>query len=305
MKDKILFFNNSIEACGVYQYGKRTANIVKKSLKFDFIYLEVSNQEEVRFSINHFKPTVCIFNYHPITMHWLDLSEINICKVGLVHETEISNFDFYIHLDPQYNENKNNFKVVRPILKFDNFEKIKNNIPSIGSFGFGFENKGFDKICSLVNDQFDEAVINLNITFSHYCGNNFENEQIKQKCLSKITKPNIKLNLTNNFISDKSVLDFLNSNDINIFAYDHLPNRGASSVLDYVIAIDKPIGLSSSHMFRHVNYKHKNLFSIESNSIIDIINNPIDHILSLREEWSHDNLIAEYEKIIEKISFTI
>ena len=41
-------------------------------------------------------------------------------------------------------------------------------------------NKGFEKLCKTVNDQFDNAIISLHIPFSHYCdtdGNQAKNSQ--------------------------------------------------------------------------------------------------------------------------------
>ena len=41
----ILFINHKVENCGVYQYGKNLAIILKKSDKNEYVYCEVLNYE--------------------------------------------------------------------------------------------------------------------------------------------------------------------------------------------------------------------------------------------------------------------
>ena len=43
---KILFLNHKIIKCGVYQYGLRLSEIIKKSKNMNFIYKEVDSFDE-------------------------------------------------------------------------------------------------------------------------------------------------------------------------------------------------------------------------------------------------------------------
>jgi|TARA_R110000822_G_scaffold15763_1_gene54121 hypothetical protein len=302
MKTAVILFNHKASACGVYQYGKRAGTILKESSCFEFIYIEVGSRSEVEKAIEKYKPILCIFNHNIVTMPWLRCESLGVKCAAIMHDTAGNGFDFYIDPDPKREESGTIFNATRPSFKFDPqpTSKARNKI-AIGSFGFGFSDKGFDKICKLVNNEFDEAIINLHITFSHFCSNGTEQEQIKNRCKSAITKPDIELNITNNFIDDETLLCFLSLNDINIFAYDEMPNRGPSSVLDYAVSVEKPIGLSDSDMFRHVLCDYRDQLSIETNSISSLANGAIDHILKLKKEWSHQNFISSYENLVEKL----
>ena len=48
----VLFLNHSEQHCGVYQYGKRVIDIIKKSDVYNFIYCEIKNEHEARHNIN-------------------------------------------------------------------------------------------------------------------------------------------------------------------------------------------------------------------------------------------------------------
>ena len=39
----VLFLNHKIQSCGVYQYGLRVFNIMKKSYTYTYIYKEIDN----------------------------------------------------------------------------------------------------------------------------------------------------------------------------------------------------------------------------------------------------------------------
>lgn len=45
--DNIIFLNHKENQCGVYQYGKRSANILKNSINYNFIYVEVESRDRI------------------------------------------------------------------------------------------------------------------------------------------------------------------------------------------------------------------------------------------------------------------
>ena len=172
---------------------------------------------------------------------------------------------------------------------------------TFGSFGFGFVNKGFDKICSLINDNFESAVIKLHISNAFFGDRNgIISSQVINNCKQKITKEGIQLIITNNFLSNQEILSFLNSNDANIFMYDLMPNRGVSSCIDYSLSVNTPLILNNSNMFRHVTSENPQI-SIENNNINDILNMGLEPILHFKEKWSNQNLRDKFYKILQKI----
>lgn len=299
---KVLFLNHKEKNCGVYQYGYRVGNIISKSKIHSFIYHELTNENEYFDLILNEKPDGIIYNYHNLTLNWLNNNNMskypNIKHYKLCHENDGRNFRFNYFINDMYDRGNLSFYTVRPIFENLNFIYEKNEIPVIGSFGFGFVQKGFDRLCQIVNEQFDEAIIKLNIPFSFYGDpNGISSRNIAEKCRNKITKDKIKLEINHDFKTDYEVLEFLSLNTINVFLYDNLFGGGFSSVIDYAISVKRPIALTNSFMFRHIEEKS---IRIENNSLQSIINNGSEVLDIYRENWSNDNLIKNYEDIIEK-----
>ena len=129
------------------------------------------------------------------------------------------------------------------------------SIFTIGSFGFATAGKGFDRLCELVNAQFDEALIRINIPF-HDIPSMVPREQLDSvvtACQNKITKTNVQLEMTHNFFSEDELLAFLSQNTINAFLYEGGADRGLSSCTDYALASGRPIAISRTPMFRHLH----------------------------------------------------
>lgn len=111
-------------------------------------------------------------------------------------------------------------------------------------------------------------------------------------------KSNIKLEITTDFMDNKALLNFLAASSINIFLYDEEPGRGLSSVMDYVICINKPVAISKSNMFRHVFNTIPSICA-DNRSLLEIMKSNNDSLLPFREKWSHANFIKRYETIID------
>lgn len=312
MKD-ILFLNHKQKQCGVYQYGLRSANILKKSTKYNFIYCEVENSIELDFAISKHSPIGIIYNHHPATMGWLNNIRLQLNKhdgifnIGIYHEDRQTldlMFDSYIITDCTFIDSGTKFSIPRPL-----FEDIDIKYPidptgplRIGSFGFGFKNKGFDRLVKTVNEQFDDEdniEINLHIPFAHYGDAlGYQSRSIANECRSHITKANIKLNISHHFLTDYELLSFLASNDINCFFYDEMIGRGLSSVIDYALSTERPIAITNTHMFRHIRNTSPNI-CIENSSFMQILNPISDPLKPYKEKWSNDHFISKYEQIVD------
>lgn len=304
---KILFINHTQQKCGVYQYGKRVSNILVEDKRYKFSYYETDSPENFVEKVGSFNPNVIVYNWHPSTMIWLT-PEIthsfkNIKQLYVFHESifpDILKNDGFIMTDLTEDEKNKKFSLPRPTFNFKK-EKKESLLPIFGSFGFGFENKGFEKICEIVNLLYDEAIIRLHITNAFFGDSNGDiSKSVIERCKSKITKEKIELQITTNFISDEQILEFLNSNTVNIFLYDNMVERGLSSTIDYAISVDTPLIINSSYMFRHI-LSDKPEISIENNSIDNIIKMNISPLLHFRKKWSHDSMKDKFYKILQKI----
>lgn len=314
----ILFLNSTIQQCGVYQYGKRLSDILLKCEKNNYIYREVNNLQEYIESIsinensnNDFD--VIIYNYHWLTMQWLNKNNIQkkIKNIGIVHESPDYLFDILIDIDPTIIETQNKYTIPRPIFEnvdvlLENYIPSTNNIsnfinefkntdlPIIGSFGFGFKIKGFDKIINIVNEQYDEAIIKFVIPNAHFDKNTNSFIEMLNLCNNIKIKPGIILKISNDFFSNLDILYFLKSNTINIFLYDKMHGRGISSVIDYAISVKKPIGISDSYMFRHI---YSDDICLYKTSIEKCINNYL-YISKFNDIYSNNNLRDKFNNII-------
>lgn len=304
----ILFLNHKAKQCGVYQYGKRVFDILVNSLNIS--YKEVENENEYNYIYNN-QQTI-IYNYHAATMSWLNINNINkrSLNISIQHESDSKIFDIYLSIDPNSLETENNFSIPRPIfenLDLDNY--IPNNdvksfidykeldVPIFGSFGFGFNFKGFHKIVKLINEQYDKAIIKFVIPLSHFDSDTNTVYKMEQLCHNENKKDGIKLLITHDFFSEMDILKFLYSNTMNIFLYDELPGRGISSAIDYAISVKKPLGISNSYMFRNI---YSDEICLGKRSIQQVFNNSLEYCSQFLEKYSNKNLINKIQKIINE-----
>lgn len=305
----VLLINSKISECGVHQYGKRISNILKTENRFNFFYFEIDSDEEYRTVISTVNPDYIIYNWHHSTMPWLSPHDTHQAskktkQLFIFHELNLPDMfysDGYLMSDMSEDENNKRFSILRPIFE-TNLEKNKNDIITIGSFGFGFHNKGFDKICKLVDESFDEAIIRLHITnpfFGDYSGNT--TNQIIDMCKSQIKNKKIKLEITTHFLDDVDILNFLNTNDLNVFLYDDMYGRGLSSVIDYAVSVNTPIAVNNSYMFRHIVKETPNISISNNLTLKDILDLGTENVNFYKNKWNHTNFKNNIYKILCQI----
>jgi len=181
----------------------------------------------------------------------------------------------------------------RPLLNY-NREHPKNSIVTIGSFGFGFWQKGFHKLVELVNTSFEEATINLHMPYSFFGDPTHEQTNaVEKECRSLNTNPRVTLSISHNFLDDAGVLRFLAGNDINVFIYGE-NGEGISSVIDYALSVKRPIAISSSRMFRHIT---KDEILLEKNTIQEILAKGTAPLEQFYTDWSPDKFREEFNRI--------
>jgi hypothetical protein len=311
---KILFLNHVKSQCGVYWYGYRLWKIWKGSNMIDFDYKEIKDLENYNLLIFS-KYDAIIYNYHPSTMPWLSSYTIQkkIPNIGIWHEIlQDKMFDYTLDIPseiprPIFEEiPKTITSTDKDVIDFIHYKK--EGVPIIGSFGFGFQSKGFDRIITNTCNQFDKAIIKIIMPMAQYGDSDGQiTKQIRNQCTSKLTNPNVELRIIHQFISDDDLLYFLSTNTINVFLYAQENNRGISSVIDFALSVDRPICISDSYMFRHIYDDH---ISITKHTIKECIQQDRTYLSSYREKWSHRNnifMIENYlkQRILSKTHFVI
>jgi len=311
---KVLFLNHKIENCGVYQYGKRMIDILLLDTTIQYIYKEIDCYEEY-YNILLQSPDIkaVIYNYHCSTMPWLHQSNIQrtVKNIGIPHESPDYLFDFVCHIDPNGPATANSFPLPRPI--FENIEKLvtlptkndavnnfitahnEKDIPIFGSFGFGFDNKGFDKIIRFVNEQYDNAVIKFVIPIAHFDPEPYRINRMRDLCFRTNRKPGIILMISHDFFSTSDILKFLHSNTMNIFLYDTMHGRGVSSTIDYALSVKKPLAISDSYMFRNI---YSDEICLYKKPIRECLIKSKPYISQFLEKYSNEKLRLVFKHIL-------
>jgi hypothetical protein len=300
--NKVLFVNHRQVRCGVQQFGRRIFDLVKDSKNVTYFYLEAESVNEYLSAVNYYQPEYIVYNWHRGTMPWLseDLitSRKDIKHYFIYHEEFTrTNYDKYLFFGDYDFSGGTKFgdkKVLlpRPLLEYSG-SYIENSIPTIGSFGFGFWQKGYHTLTKLVNDTFDRAILNYHMPYSFFGDPLHEQTNAVEKaCLHEITNPGIKLRIYHTFLDDIGVLRFLAGNDINVFLYGE-NGEGISSVIDYALSVKRPIAVSDSRMFRHIL---KDDIWVGRNSIQDIISKGTTPLEQFYSSWS----ITRFKECFDK-----
>lgn len=303
---KTYFINSTKENCGVYQLGLRVWDIVKHT-KLDIEYKEIGSKEEF-LDLDFQSVDLLFFNWieggatGPFGWYNHDMiqylkSEYDIKTATIIHTFDFNTatFDFCIDQDPH------DGGLTRPLYEFSK-PKIKNEIPTLCSFGLAFEHKGFDDVVHKVNAEFDNAVLNLHITNAHYGdASGTLRDSIVQSLKAIPLKPGITLNITTDFKSNEDLLDFVNSADMLVLGY----RRGTdiSSVPDYAISTETPIALTDIGQFRHI---YKSEIDINKNSLPEILEfyKNQDYISQLKQQWSREVLLRTFEQFVTEVCET-
>ena len=312
---EVLFLNHSKTACGVYQYGLRLYKILKKTDDINYIYKEIESRDEYLNLLEEYNTVqIIIYNYHVSTMPWLFNSEKSKLNIGITHEVNTAGpgfdyvnnlFNVFINIDnkiprPIFEDIENIQPIISKQVIKDLIEYKEEGVPIFGSFGFGFTNKGFDKIVKYVNEQYDKAIIKLVIPMPYFDPNKDKNNfLVRESCYNSNYKEGIKLMICHEFFTNEELLLFLKSNTANIFLYDYMEGRGISSTIDYAISVKKPLIISDSYMFRHI---YSDDICIYKNNIETCMKNSLEHCKKFLVEYSHKNMIRTFKNIIMNFS---
>jgi hypothetical protein len=298
----VLILNHRIKACGVQSFGRRVYDLANESKDVRYLYAEIEYPHEYLAIIPEYKPDFIVYNWHRGTMPWLTDSLIsrfpNIKHYFIYHEEFTRNiYDKYLFFGDYDFSGGSKFghkKVLlpRPLLNYTGTYP-ENKVITIGSFGFGFWQKGYHTLTKLVNETFPEAVLNFHMPYSHFGDPlHTQGNEVELECRKLNANKKVRLNITHNFLDDSGVLSFLAGNDINVFMYEE-NGEGISSVIDYALSVKRPIAISKSRMFRHITDKN---ILLEENSIQDLLSRGTKPLEKYYSNWSTDRFKTEFDK---------
>lgn len=294
---KVLIVNPSNPVCGVASFGSSLFDILKQSTRHKYeIACPWDDLEN--------DPDVAIFNYHEKLMPWLSDEHVLRTKIPCMaiggHDCypDFAALKFVLNCDSTSEPTERNIPLPRPVKKFSPLPDPE--IVTIGSCGFDFSSKNYQHVATVVAQSYDAAKIRLHIP-SHPSGEGIHNiiHAIQQQLLT-LNKPNISVEVSTDFLSDDELIALLSSNTANVFLYPPFENekRGLSSVIDRALAARKPIAISDSTMYRHINMEDK--FLLSKNSLAEIISFGTGHLQPFLEKFSEERLIEVVDSAVDK-----
>ena len=308
----ILIVSHAEKRCGIHQYGLNVLEALRKSTRYSFAYAECSNEDQLRRAVSQINPTAIIYNYFPLTMPWLNSSvtqQYGVPQLGVMHEVTQEDadvatqelFDYHLCPDPTLEENNPAvFKTLRLIPPYVNRQPLP-DVVTIGTFGFGFADKGLEHLMETAGKEFDKARLRLHLPPNDIVDRDYQRqamatiEDTRQRFASRI-----EIIITREFLSKHQVLDFLASNTLNAFFYEPHKRLGISSAIEHALAVERPIAITKCGMFRHVLSASPSI-CIEDASLKQIIANGFAPLAGFREAWSEQNFVRDYERILGSV----
>lgn len=332
MKTALFVTHKQKKQCGVYEFGRQVFQAISDSAKYRFVKAECDSLPELLRSIETHRPDVIIYNYHPSVMPWLctriskgiyrnNIAGIKAVHIGLIHEVTQqvadtatgyrntwvlgpsqkklnSLFDFYIAADPTLLlKNPLVFKTGR--LVPDYTPPPPPSVFTVGSFGFATSKKGFERIIQKVQEEFDQAVIRLNMPPADFGDTDGAHARaIAERCRKGIYKKGIRLNISHEFFNEDHLLEFCAGNSMNVFMYEDTGGRGLSSAVDNALAAKRPVAVTKCPMFRHILSARPSV-CVDDSSLKTIFNNGFAPLQKLSASWDAAHLVWDYERILD------
>lgn len=300
-----LFLNNKKAKDSIFESGQMVYQCLSLSNRFTLDYIEVDiDNRSIPGGYDFY-----FFNYHPVTMNWLDTSalrkQLGFC-ITMVLEVapndpfvycSSTDFDAYCVLDPTVkSKSKKVFAFPRPLEKIDfALPVVENEIPVIGSFGFATKGKGFQHVVEAVNKEFERAVIKINIPYGDFVPDSKEYAFFLSNLCKQRAKDGIEVSVTHDFMDKADLIKWCASNTLNCFLYDrNVP--GLAATTDQAIVSGRPLSVSDNDTFRHIT---QYLRPYPAMSLKDSVTKSIPIIKKIQEAWSPENFARKFEEVLE------
>jgi len=326
MNNKILFVTQTMHgtraACGIGLIGKLIGETLLKHPEFKFELLYADDFQTIEHKVKEFEPAAIVYNYAPGTTPWMDYGKGNrdamsdIKHIRIMHDMHqgIANayhpesnygWQYIIADDPTITETNYVFATNRLLPPGPRTNYVDTGIPVIGFQGFSSihgEFKGIRRLAYQVAMEFDHAIIRLHIPYGFYGDPAGYAAQTRVHEVRSIVahKPGIQVLASHELLSTQEIVDLLTTNTVNCYFYDYLDGAGLASSPDYALAAGRPIAVARSHQMRHFWNLQPSIL-IEQNSLRKIIDNGLEPLKTLYEDYSPDSVYKDYSRILKKI----
>ena len=301
---KGLFLNSPAAHCSIHESGKMIYAALILSDKYTLDYAEIDVDART-FPDNY---DFLAFNYHPYVMGWLDTATVKDLpglKITFVLEALPDNpfpmcppgdFDVYCALDPTMNSpDKRVYAFPRPLEPAITTPFIEPEIPVIGTFGFATPGKGFDLVVDAVNQEFDRAIVRINIPIATHIGTRQSgySDYLAELCY-KTAKKGIDVQITHDYLTKQQLIDWCSQNTLNCFLYNR-DQPGLSATTDQAISSGRPLAVSGNETFRHI---HQYVIPYPKRSLKASIEQSIPEVLRMQENWNPVNFAMKFEQVL-------
>ncbi len=310
------YVNTAAAQCSIYESGRMVYRNICDSPFYDLEYFSLDSMDIELFSRegklrrtdgqspDSGQETVeydfYVFNWHFITMA-STLSPDSIARLPRPKFTVVLElapndplqlvppgvFDGHIALDPSADPTHSIFPFPRPLDGDPWMGRLeRNEIPVIGSFGFGTPGKGFELLVEAVNREFDRAIVRINIPSGTYVFTESFHQQdypryIESIC-KKIAKPGIEIRFTYDFLSPDELVAWCAGNDLNCFMYTRA-QPGLAATTDQAVTSGRPLLTLSNDTFRHI---HRYIPPYPVIGLRQAMATTTPQVLKLQQDWS-------------------
>lgn len=304
-------FVNCVEAKdSIFESGKMAFQCLFDSERYALDYVEIDEENHTISGAYDFY----LFNYHMVTMAWLDTKAIENAlpgvKMTIVLEVapddpfvycSPDDFDAYLVLDPTLNSRRKNiYAFPRPLEAVENLAPYApKDVPVIGSFGFATEGKGFDHLIDAVNKEFERAVVRINIPYASYADASRDRAKQLARMCEERAKDGIEVIVTHDFMSKRDLIEWCGQNTLNCFLYDrNMP--GLAATTDQAISSGRPLIISKNDTFRHIETFIK---PYPQQTLKEAIENTPKQVAEIQREWSPQKFREKFETVLEDFQF--
>lgn len=297
--------------------GQLLANVLESHPDYNIEIFHTDDKQAAQNKIEVIRPDATILNFHPGVNPWMEnlmLRSIypnmkNFCIVWDKANQFAEQWNPYTHPVWQYMltfedsavENEGVFRVNHVLPVHPTVQYVDRGVPVIGWQGFPAPWKGVHRIAAQVQHEFDEAIIRLHMPDGFYTQpKNVYGPQILQQVRSIITKPGIKIEVSNDWLEEQDIVNWLAQNTINCYFYDYLDGAGMSGSIDYAIAAKRPIAITKSHQFK-TYWNLQPTINIEESSLKQIIANGLQPWEPVYKRFTKEQIWEDFNRIFQRI----
>lgn len=314
-----LFVSHATANCGVHQFGKLIGEGLQSlGQKFEWQYHTPGDRDSFWRLVGMLRPAVVVANYYPSTMPWWtpDFKVGSVYKsLGVIHEVNQQIIDgvdttpfpklFDGFMCPDSTVKTTDPRVFVTGRAIPNYTTLipPPDRPTIGMFGFGISDKAFGSLAQRIRDEFPEgATMRLHVPYAQFGDADGVWAKAQRDLVEKtLAGSSIDLQVTHHFLPIDALLYWLSQNSLNAFHYAQVHGcRGVASTIDMALAVDRPISINETSMFRHVIELAPDL-CIERTSLKEALERGTAPLDRLKQAWGLETVVRQYEDAAERV----